>query len=143
MQPLLLPITIESLVTATWMALVVFFLAALILFRGTNWQKEHFKRNPHAKIWGQPAKTIGGKLLVSGWWGIGRKITYIGEIGVYIAFALCAGLAHWQPFLLPLSLLLLLTQRAARDDKKCRAKYGALWEEYCRMAKFRMIPFLY
>ena len=126
-----------------WLALSAFFLVALTIFRGTNWQKERFKREPNSKIWGKPARTIGGKLLISGWWGIGRKLNYTGEIGVYLSFAICAGISHWQPFLLPLSLFLLLSQRAARDDKKCRAKYGPLWEEYCRTVKFRMIPFLY
>ena len=128
---------------AQLIGLIVFFLIALTIFRSANWQKERFKRDPQANIWGKPAQTIGEKLLVSGWWGIGRKLNYTGEIGVYISFALCAGLSHWQPYLLPLSLFLLLTQRAARDDKKCRAKYGTLWEEYCRTAKFRMIPFIY
>jgi len=123
--------------------LTAFFITALSLFRGANWQKDHFKRDPQARIWGRPAKTIGNKLLISGWWGLGRKLNYTGEIGVYLSFALCAGLSHWQPFLLPLSLFGLLTQRAARDDKKCRAKYGVLWEEYCRVARFRMFPFLY
>lgn len=129
--------------TAQWMGLTAFFLVALTIFREANWQKDRYKQDPHAKIWGKPAKTIGGKLLISGWWGIGRKLNYTGELGVYLSFALCAGVSHWQPFLVPLSLLLLLTQRAARDDKKCRAKYGPLWEEYCRTAKFRMIPFVY
>ena len=128
---------------ARLIGLIVFFLIALTIFRSANWQKERFKRDLQANIWGKPAQTIGEKLLVSGWWGIGRKLNYTGEIGVYISFALCAGLSHWQPYLLPLSLFLLLTQRAARDDKKCRAKYGTLWEEYCRTAKFRMIPFIY
>jgi len=128
---------------AQWIGLTAFFLIALTIFRGANWQKEHFKRDPQARIWGKPAQTIDDKLLVSGWWGIGRKLNYTGEIGVYLSFALCSGFSHWQPYLLPLSLLLLLTQRAARDDKKCRAKYVPLWDEYCRTAKFRMIPFVY
>lgn len=129
--------------TTQWMTLTVFFLIMLTIERGANWQKERFKQNPSAKIWGKPAKAIGGKLLVSGWWGIGRKISYTGEIGIYLSFSLCAGVSNWQPFLVPLSLLILLTQRAARDDKKCRAKYGVLWDEYCRTVKFRMIPFIY
>jgi delta14-sterol reductase len=124
-------------------ALTAFFLISLTIDRGANWQKERFKQNPDARIWGKPARVLGGKLLASGWWGIGRKIAYTGEIGVYLSFALCAGISHWQPFLVPLSLVILLTQRAARDDKKCRAKYGPLWEEYCRAVKFRMIPFIY
>jgi len=108
--------------TIQWMGLTAFFLISLSIFRGANWQKSRFKQNPHATFWGRPARTIGGRLLASGWWGIGRKLNYTGEVGVYLSFALCAGLSHWQPFILPLSLLGLLTQRAARDDKKCRAK---------------------
>jgi len=125
------------------MALMVFYLFGLILHREPNWQKHRFKSDPQVRIWGKPARTIGGKLLISGWWGIGRKLNYTGEIIIYLAFALCAGISHWQPFLLPLSLFLLLTQRAARDDKKCREKYGSIWTEYCRVAKFRMFPFIY
>jgi delta14-sterol reductase len=129
--------------TAQWVALTAFFALCLAVFRGANWQKEHYRRNPQARIWGKPARSIGDKLLVSGWWGIGRKINYTGEVGVYLSFALCAGLSHWQPYLVPLSLLALLLQRAARDDRKCREKYGPLWEDYCRIAKFRMLPLIY
>jgi len=86
---------------------------------------------------------LGGRLLVSGWWGIGRHMNYTGEIMVYTSFALCTGLVSPWPYLLPLSLVILLTQRASRDDAKCSAKYGELWKEYCRVAKFRVIPFVY
>jgi hypothetical protein len=44
---------------------------------------------------------------------------------------------------LPLTLIVLLTQRAGRDDRRCRAKYGALWERYCAHARFRVFPFVY
>ena len=47
------------------------------------------------------------------------------------------------PYLLPVWLLCLLTHRAWRDDRRCREKYGALWDEYCKRATFKMIPFLY
>jgi delta14-sterol reductase len=86
---------------------------------------------------------IGGKLLASGYWGIGRKINYTGEILVYVSFALCAGFASLWPYALPLALLGLLLHRAWRDDKRCRAKYGALWDEYARVARFRVIPGIY
>lgn len=133
----------EPMTTPQWIGLVAFFSLSLSVFRQANWQKERYKRNKDVRIWGGPAKTVGGRLLVSGWWGIGRKINYTGEIGVYSAFALCAGLAHWAPYVLPLSLIILLTQRAARDDKKCRAKYGEVWQEYCQRVRFRIFPFLY
>ena len=64
-------------------------------------------------------------------------------MGVYLSFALCAGLSSLFPYVLPITLVVLLIQRAARDDRRCRAKYGTLWDEYCRSARFRMFPFLY
>ena len=133
----------EPFTSLEWGALVAFHLLALYVFREANWQKERYKRDKSAHIWGKAPETIGGRLLVSGFWGIGRKINYTGEIGVYISFALCAGSESFWPYLLPCSLLVLLTQRAARDDKKCRAKYGDLWDAYCKRARFRIIPFVY
>lgn len=115
----------------------------LWIFRGANAQKDRFKRDRDATIWGRPPETIGGRLLVSGWWGIGRKINYTGEIMVYFSFALCTGLQSIVPYLLPLWLCVLLPHRAWRDEKRCRDKYGELWQAYTRRARFRMIPFLY
>jgi delta14-sterol reductase len=129
--------------TEAVIGLVALHVFALWVFRESNWQKERYKRDNKTRIWGRPAETIGGRLLVSGFWGIGRKINYTGELGVYLTFALCAGFGSAYPFLLPLSLLVLLTQRAGRDDKKCRAKYGEMWEAYCKKARFRIIPFVY
>ena len=123
--------------------LVVLHLAGLWIFRGANAQKDRFKRDPDARIWGRPAQTLGNRLLVSGWWGLGRKINYTGEIMVYFSFALCTGLRSVVPFLLPLWLCVLLPHRAWRDEQRCRAKYGELWDRYCAKARFRMIPFLY
>ncbi len=124
-------------------ALAAFHALAHGVFRGANWQKDRFKRDPRALIWGKPAETLEGKLLVSGWWGIGRKINYTGEIGVYLSFALCAGFESAWPYLLPGTLIVLLTQRAWRDEQRCRAKYGALWDAYCKRARFRIFPFVY
>ena len=113
------------------------------LFRSSNWQKDRYRRDPSAKIWGRPPDAVGGKLLASGFWGIGRKLNYTGEVIVYVTFALCTGFQSPIPYVLPLSLFILLAQRALRDDRRCREKYGDLWSAYCRRAKFRMIPFIY
>lgn len=133
----------EPLPTWALVGLPLTFVLGLWIFRGSNQQKDEFKRDPSVKIWGKPAETIGGKILVSGFWGIGRKLNYTGEILVYWSFVLLVGDASLVPYLLPTWLICLLVHRAWRDDKKCREKYGPLWEAYCKRATFKMIPFVY
>jgi delta14-sterol reductase len=119
------------------------FIFGLWIFRESNAQKDRFKRDRTANIWGRPPQTLGGKLLVSGWWGIGRKLNYTGEIMVYTCFALTTGFESIFPYLLPIWLCCLLPHRAWRDEQRCKSKYGELWNEYTRKARFRMVPFLY
>ncbi len=128
-----------------WQAplLVLLFVVGMWVFRGANEQKHRYKEDPGVQIWGKPAEAIGGKLLVSGFWGIGRKLNYTGELMVYFAWTLTTGFQSIVPYILPLWLVALFTHRAWRDEQRCRSKYGALWEAYCQRARFRMIPFLY
>ncbi|MBX3245654.1 MAG: hypothetical protein KF901_00585 [Myxococcales bacterium] len=123
--------------------ITLFHVVSHWVFREANWQKDRFKRDPSRPIWGKAPELLGGRLLVSGWWGIGRKVNYTGEIGVYVSFALCAGFSTPWPWLLPLSLVILLVQRAGRDDRRCRAKYGELWSRYAERARFRIFPGIY
>lgn len=124
-------------------ALLLFHVLGHWIFRESNWQKFRYRSDPEGRIWGRPARALEGKLLVSGWWGIGRKLNYTGEIMVYLSIALCAGFDSWVPYLPPLWLSVLLVHRAARDDRRCRRKYGDLWDFYCSRARFRMLPFVY
>lgn len=113
------------------------------LFRGANAQKNQYKQDPTLPIWGKTPEALEGRLLVSGFWGIGRKLNYTGEILVYLSWTLLTGFGSFWPYLLPLWLFSLLIHRAWRDEQRCHAKYGELWERYCARAKFRMIPFVY
>src|SRR5262249_53302694 len=124
-------------------ALVALFVVGLWIFRGANEQKHRYKEDPLRKIWGRTPETIGGKLLVSGFWGIGRKLNYTGELMVYFSWTICTGFYSIVPYLLPLWLVGLFAHRAWRDEQRCHQKYGELWAEYCRRARFRMIPFIY
>lgn len=128
---------------AAAIGLVALFAFGLWLFRGANQQKHDFKSDPNARIWGRPAERLAGRLLVSGFWGIGRKLNYTGELCIYTAWTIPAGMAAPWAWLLPAWLASLLIHRAWRDDRRCRAKYGALWEAYCRRVRFRMIPLIY
>jgi len=130
---------------AAWQiaALVALYILGIVLFRGSNEQKHQFKQNPGVHIWGKPAESIDGKLLISGFWGVGRKLNYTGELCMYWAWTLPCGFDSVVPYLLPTWLLILFTHRAWRDEQRCAKKYGALWQAYCQRARFRMFPFVY
>jgi delta14-sterol reductase len=130
---------LEPIPFAAIVALVTLYAAGFLIFRGANQQKHRFKQDRNIRIWGAPAKTLDGRLLVSGFWGIGRKLNYTGELSMYWSWTLLCGFHS----LVPLWLTCLLPHRAWRDEKRCRAKYGKLWDDYCARAKFRMIPFVY
>ncbi|MFJ8745986.1 DUF1295 domain-containing protein [Embleya sp. NPDC127516] len=122
---------------------VALFVGGFWLFRGANAQKFRFKTDPAARIWGRPAQSLDGRLLVSGFWGIGRKLNYTGELMVYLSWTVLCGFASPVPYAVPLFLVVLLVHRACRDERRCKAKYGALWDEYCGRARFRMLPYLF
>ena len=124
-------------------AIVALFAFGFWVFRGANGQKHRFKRDPQTVIWGKPARSLDGRLLISGFWGIGRHLNYSGEICVYLSFALTTGFASWAPYLLPGWLAGLLWHRSRRDDRRCRAKYGELWERYTQRVRFAMLPYIY
>ncbi|MCY4187553.1 MAG: DUF1295 domain-containing protein [Bryobacterales bacterium] len=124
-------------------AIVLLFLFGAWIFRGANQQKHRFKTDSKTTIWGKPAETLDGRLLVSGFWGIGRHLNYTGEILIYLSFSLTAGFESWVPYLVPVWLASLLWHRSKRDDRRCRAKYGALWERYTQRVRYAMLPFVY
>ncbi|HEY8090521.1 MAG TPA: DUF1295 domain-containing protein [Polyangiaceae bacterium] len=124
------------------------FLCGWGLSRGANLQKFLFKRRPEAKLFGvlAPVAVEDGsrRLLCSGFWALSRHINYLGEILMAVGLALSLGrpLDPW-PWLYPLYYVALLFPRQADDDKRCAAKYGALWEEYCRRVKWKIVPGIY
>lgn len=125
------------------LAIAALYALSLWMFRGANAQKWRFKQDPNSVIWGEKAEAIGGRLLISGWWGHGRHLNYTGEIGVYLALTLTTGGESFVPYLLPLWMLVLLVHRAGRDDRRCRMKYGVQWSAYCAHTRYRMFPYLY
>ena len=128
---------------AAGIAVLLLYSAGFAAFRGANQQKHRFKQDPQARIWGRPARALEGRLLISGFWGIGRKLNYTGELCMYWAWTLPCGFHSFVPFLVPLWLTFFLPHRAWRDEERCRAKYGDLWRAYCEKVRFRMFPFVY
>ena len=97
-------------------------------------QKYYFKKDPNKSFLGIKPETItDGKhtLLVNGFWGLSRHINYLGEIGMATAIVLAIGYpSNFWPWLYPLYYVALLFPRQRDDDKRCREKYGKLWEQY-------------
>ncbi|RKO91949.1 ergosterol biosynthesis ERG4/ERG24 [Blyttiomyces helicus] len=127
-------------------AIVAIKLLGLFIFRSANSQKNAFRTNPEsAGVKGLqyiPTKT-GSRLLVSGWWGIARHINYFGDWLMGLAWCLPCGFAHPLPYFYAIYFGILLVHRAARDDHKCKAKYGADWAEYCRRVPSKFIPYIW
>jgi 7-dehydrocholesterol reductase len=111
--------------------------------------------NGATTVWGRPPDLIHAHyttangaqhenlLLTSGWWGVARHFHYLPEITLALAWSLPAGFTHFVPYFYVVFLAILLTDRATRDDRRCRRKYGAAWEEYCRRVPWKIIPGVY
>lgn len=82
---------------------------------------------------------IGGKLLISGFWGIGRHMNYTGDLIMAIAYCLPCG-NQLEGYTYAIYLFILLTHRAYRDDTKCRKKYAGLWKEYTSKVRYVFLP---
>lgn len=116
------------------------------IFRGSNSQKNEFRKNPHnpALAHLQTLSTnTRKKLLVSGWWGLCRKPNYLGDIIMAIAWSLPCGFKAILPYFYPIYFIILLIHRERRDDALCRKKYGASWDRYCEKVKYRIFPKIY
>jgi delta14-sterol reductase len=126
---------------AIQIAIVTFFFVGYYIFRTSNSQKNSFKTDPNALIWGKKPETIGnGRILVSGWWGILRKANYTGDWMIAIALAMPCGYSHIFAHFYPIYLISLNIHRAIRDDRKCAAKYGQVWVDYKKRVPYAVIP---
>ncbi|HEY2773219.1 MAG TPA: ergosterol biosynthesis protein [Candidatus Binatia bacterium] len=124
------------------------FFSGWLLSRGANLQKFVFKRDPKALAFGvlEPRAISAGDrhVLAGGFWGLSRHINYLGEILMASALALSLGYPlAVGPWLYPLYYVALLLPRQADDDRRCAARYGELWAEYCRRVPWRIVPYIY
>jgi 7-dehydrocholesterol reductase len=47
---------------------------------------------------------------------------------------------HFMPYTYVAFLIILLTDRAHRDDSRCHAKYGKYWDQYCKHVPNKILP---
>lgn len=142
----------ESASALRLVSAAVIFLVGWGLARGANLQKFTFKTEPERVFLGifkpETVKNDEHTLLCSGFWGVSRHVNYLGEIlmATGLALSLASPLAlepNFWPWLYPAYYLALLIPREGDDDRRCEAKYGALWARYKQRVPWRIVPGLY
>jgi len=130
-------------------------LGGYVVFRASNSEKDRFRRDPadpavkHLEVLEVRNRQTNrpSKLLVSGWWGLARKINYTGDWLMALAWS---GATGWPlspggsilTYFYPVYFAVLLIHRAGRDDHFCSEKYGDDWEEYKRRVPYVFVPYL-
>ncbi|HZS40388.1 MAG TPA: 7-dehydrocholesterol reductase [Polyangia bacterium] len=144
------PIALGPFVT---IALLVAGVIAIYVNYDADAQRQRVRRtNGATTVWGRAPKLIVAEhrtadgqvkqslLLASGWWKISRHFHYLAELAAALAWTLPCGFHHYLPYFYVTFLTILLFDRALRDDRRCSAKYGRHWQEYCRLVPHRIIP---
>ena len=103
-------------------------------------------------VWGKPPVLIRAPytdergerrenlLLASGFWGLSRHFHYMPEVLAAFFWTLPVLFDHALPWFYVAYIVVLLTDRALRDDNRCAAKYGPAWETYRQMVPYKIVP---
>lgn len=108
--------------------------------RSAAWQKHRFLSGLPQRRGAADFEALEGKLLISGWWGVGRYLNYTGELAMLWGFAFLAAGESPLPYAVPLLATLALAWRAGREERRCAAEYGPLWDAYRARAWLRLLP---
>lgn len=130
--------------------------AAIYINWDSDRQRQVFRETSgQALVWGDKPQKITAHyttgdgssktslLLASGWWGLSRHFHYVPEITAAFLWTVPALFTHILPYFYVTFLTLLLTDRAFRDDERCRAKYGKYWAKYSALVPYKMIPYVW
>jgi len=113
------------------------------IFRGSNSEKDAFRRDPTSEEVAH-LKTLetqtGRKLIVSGWWGMARKINYTGDWIMGLAWCSCTGTGCIVTYFYSIYFFILLVHRAYRDNHACAQKYGKDWPRYKAYVPYVFVP---
>jgi len=140
----------------TWAGLAIFLFGMTCIYVNYDSDNQRYVfRQTHGKciLWGTtPRKIVAhyttasgdlrtSLLLCDGWWRLSRHFHYVPEILASLAWsmpALTTGLIG--PYFYVMFLTVLLTDRAFRDDDRCRKKYGNDWDKYCDIVPYKIVP---
>lgn len=127
------------------LAIVALNALGYAIFRGANLQKDLFRSDPESErvkaIKWMPTER-GTRLMISGWWGLARKINYTGDWLMSLAWCLTTGFVSPIPYFYCTYFAVLLVHRAVRDEHMCRAKYGADWDKYKKHVPYVFFPYI-
>ncbi|KAK9462008.1 ergosterol biosynthesis ERG4/ERG24 [Lipomyces oligophaga] len=114
------------------------------IFRSSNSEKDAFRQNdPSTRHFKYIETQTGSRLLADGWWGVSRHINYFGDWLMSVAWCLPTGFHTPVTYFYCLYFATLLIHRESRDEAKCSAKYGEQWQEYKRLVKWKIVPYVY
>ena len=82
-------------------------------------------------------------LLASGWWGLARHFHYVPEILAALCWTLPALFTNLLPYGYVVFLTALLVDRAFRQERRCKTKYGDSWSDYCEKVPYKVLPFFF
>lgn len=123
------------------LAIILLYSFGFMIFRGANSQKDAFRRAPEQfKDMRYLQTKRGTKLLLSGWWGLARKINFTGDWIMGLCWCLLCGVQSPVPYYYAIYFAILLMHRAERDDHQCKLKYGDDWDIYKRLVPYKFIP---
>ncbi|XP_057316287.1 delta(14)-sterol reductase LBR-like [Hydractinia symbiolongicarpus] len=136
----------RSLSWQYYIVAVFLYVIGYCIYRTSVQQKFNFRKDPHqAKVSGVKFILTANQkdILVDGWWSVVRHPNYLGDWMMCCSWGILCGFTHGIPWLWPVSLLGMLIGMAIRDDAKCKQKYGSSWEEYRKLVKHKMLPYIF
>lgn len=133
----------------TWYAtvgIIVLNILGYVIFRGSNSEKDQFRCDPnHPSV--RDLKTLpterGTRLIISSWWGVCRHPNYVGDLIMALSWCLPCGVSHILPYFYVIYFSGLLIHRQLRDEHHCKEKYGMDWDKFCKIVRWRLIPYVY
>ncbi|CAH2240122.1 jg6376 [Pararge aegeria aegeria] len=133
-----------KMTTNALIAASTLFLLGVSIMVISNTIKYEFRKNPlqPSLMYLDSMPTFHGKkLLVSNLWGIVRHPNYAGDILIHAALAIPGILSRQLIAAAPaLITIVVLLHRCWRDHNRCRRRYGAAWQRYCKRVPSVIIP---